>query len=208
MELYFALCRGYQDEGMDVTPMEMSKWFDTNYHYIVPEFEPNQQFQLNHDSIINAFTEAKGYGIKKAKPVIIGPLSFLKLGKPKREQFETTTLIHSLLPVYLELIGKLANEGAEYIQIDEPILCSFLSVQEQSLYRYVMTELLKSFPEVHFIIATYFGSITHNISIIAQFPTSTLHVDLVRAPEQLNDLLTTIPDNINLSLGVVDGRNM
>ena len=82
VDLYFALSRGYQDHESDVKPMEMTKWFDTNYHYIVPEFEPNQQFILNNDVTVNAFTEAKGYGIVNPKPVIIGPMSFLKLGKP------------------------------------------------------------------------------------------------------------------------------
>lgn len=186
----------------------MTKWFDTNYHYIVPEFEPNQQFILNNDVIINAFTEAKGYGIVNPKPVIIGPMSFLKLGKPKGKHFETTSLIHNLLPVYIELIGKLSNAGAEYIQIDEPYLCTMLSEKEKRYYSYVLNELFKSFPEAHFIIATYFGSVIYNRSIIEQLPNSTLHIDLIRSPEQLDDLLVHINENINLSLGIVDGRNI
>lgn len=208
VDLYFALSRGYQDHESDVKPMEMTKWFDTNYHYIVPEFEPNQQFILNNDVIINAFTEAKGYGIVNPKPVIIGPMSFLKLGKPKGKHFETTSLIHNLLPVYIELIGKLSNAGAEYIQIDEPYLCTMLSEKEKRYYSYVLNELFKSFPEAHFIIATYFGSVIYNRSIIEQLPNSTLHIDLIRSPEQLDDLLVHINENINLSLGIVDGRNI
>lgn len=135
-------------------------------------------------------------------------MSFLKLGKPKGKHFDTTTLIHSLLPVYLELIGKLSNADAKYIQIDEPYLCTMLSDKEKRYYSYVLPELLKSFPEVHFIVATYFGSVIYNRSIIEQLPNSTLHIDLMRSPEQLNDLLAHINENINLSLGIVDGRNI
>lgn len=207
-ELYFALSRGYQNGEMDVTAMEMTKWFDTNYHYIVPEFETSQIFKLQHDGIIKSYREAKAYGVKNPKPVIVGPLSFLKLGKSKGSHFEIKTLISNLLPVYIELIGKLSNEGVQYIQIDEPFLCTSLSLQEESMYRYVLTELFNSFPDVHFILATYFDSITHNELIIEQLPKCTLHVDLARCPEQLDEILTFIPDNVNLSLGIVDGRNI
>ncbi len=208
LELYFALSRGYQNGEIDVTAMEMTKWFDTNYHYIVPEFEANQTFKLQYDGIVKSYKEAKEYGVKNPKPVIVGPLSFLKLGKSKGQHFEIKALISNLLPVYIELIGKLSNEGVQYLQIDEPFLCTSLSIEEQSMYRYVLTELFNSFPDVHFILATYFGSITHNKYIIAQLPQCTLHVDLVRCPEQLDDILTIIPDNVNLSLGIVDGRNI
>lgn len=208
LELYFAMCRGYQNDEIDITAMEMTKWFDTNYHYIVPEFEVNQEFKLQYEGILNSFIEARAVGVKDPKPVIIGPISFLKLGKAKDQNFETTTLIHKLLPVYIELIGVLSNEGVKYIQIDEPFLCTSLLVQEQKLYCYVLGELFNSFPEVHFILATYFGSITHNESIIAQLPGCTLHIDLVSGPSQLEDILSKIPGNVNLSLGIVDGHNI
>lgn len=208
VELYFALARGYQKEGVDVTAMEMTKWFDTNYHYLVPEFEPNHNFRLFPDNIIDSFKEAKASGISNPKPVIIGPLSFLKSGKAKGKHFDTTTLIYSILPLYIELIGKLVNEGAGYVQIDEPFLCMSLSESEQRLYNYMLPELFKAFPEIHFILATYFGSIVHNANVIAKLPECTLHVDLVRYPDQLDEIQAKLPADVKLSLGIVDGRNI
>ncbi len=207
-DLYFSLARGYQKNGFDVTAMEMTKWFDTNYHYLVPEFGPDQNFKLYPDNIINSFIEAKEAGITNPKPVIIGPLSFLKSGKAKGRYFDTTTLVHGIFPVYIELMGKLVNEGADYVQIDEPFLCMSLSGEEQRLYSYVLPELFKAFPEIHFILTTYFGSITHNANIINKLPECTLHVDLVRSPGQLDEIQTNLPADVRLSLGVVDGRNI
>lgn len=112
MDLYFALCRGYQKNGYDVTPLEMTKWFDTNYHYLVPEFEKKQAFSLSGTKIIDEFKEALQLGIK-TKPVLPGPISFLKLGKEKHADFNRLELIHNLLPIYIELIGKLENAGAD-----------------------------------------------------------------------------------------------
>lgn len=208
LDLYFALSRGYQKDGADVTAMEMTKWFDTNYHYIMPEFEEGQQFRLSSENIVNAFKEAKEAGIATPKPVIIGPFTFLKLGKSKGKAFETTSLLHALLPSYIELIGKLSNEGAQYIQIDEPFLCTSLACHEQQLCRYALTELFKSFPDVHFILATYFGKMGNNIEYIPQNVPYTLHIDLVRSPKQLTKVCHALPEQVNLSLGIIDGRNI
>lgn len=208
IDLYFALSRGYQKNEIDVTALEMTKWFDTNYHYIVPEFETDQQFHLSPENTLNSFREAKQIGVTNPKPVLLGPVTFLKLGKYKGADLSLISLLNSLLPLYLELIGKLSKEGAKYIQIDEPFLCTTLSDQEQKIYHYALSELFASFPEIHFILATYFGKLDENIQFTPQNVSYTLHVDLVRCPEQLENLYKTLAPKVNLSLGIVDGRNI
>lgn len=206
-DLYFSLCRGYQKDGFDVTPLEMTKWFDTNYHYLVPEFEKDQHFTFSDSKVVDEFSEALLLGIK-TKPVLLGPISFLKLGKAKYENFNPLQLVYSLLPVYIEIIGKLENAGADCIQIDEPFLVTDLTDYERQLYRTTLTELFGNFPGIRFILATYFGSINHNLDVISRLPLEVLHVDLIRAPNQLDGLLERIPSSMSLSLGVVDGRNI
>ncbi len=206
-DLYFALCRGYQKDGYDVTPLEMTKWFDTNYHYLVPEFEKKQQFAFSGPKVIDEFYEALLLGVK-TKPVLLGPISFLKLGKAKRDDFNPLELVYSLLPVYLEIIGKLENAGADCIQIEEPFLVTDLTDYERQLYRTILTELFGNFPAIRFVLATYFGSIAHNIDVISRLPLEILHVDLVRGADQLDGLLSRIPSSMSLSLGIVDGRNI
>ena len=206
-DLYFAMCRGYQTDGFDVTPLEMTKWFDTNYHYLVPEFEKNQQFKLNSNKVIDEFNEALEAGIK-TKPVLLGPFSFLKLGKEKSTDFNRLDLIHALLPVYIELIGRMENAGIDCIQIDEPCLAGDLTHPEQQLYRAVLTELFGSFPSIKFVLTSYFDGIEKQIDWVKCLPLEILHLDLVRAPEQLDLFLEKIPKFLTLSLGLVDGRNI
>ena len=206
-DLYFAMCRGYQNDEFDVTPLEMTKWFDTNYHYLVPEFEKNQQFKLSSNKVIDEFNEALKAGIK-TKPVLIGPFSFLKLGKEKSTDFNRLDLIHALLPVYIELIGRMENAGIDCIQLDEPCLAGDLTHPEQQLYRAVLTELFGSFPSIKFVLTSYFDGIEKQIEWVKCLPLEVLHLDLVRAPEQLDLFLGKIPKFLTLSLGLVDGRNI
>ena len=117
LDLYFAMARGAQKEGQDVVAMEMTKWFDTNYHYIVPEFSKNQEFELFSEKIIDEYKEAKAAGYQ-TKPVIIGPVSYLLLGKEKQEGFHRIDLINKLLPVYFDILQKLQEEKVEYVQFD------------------------------------------------------------------------------------------
>ncbi len=125
LDLYFAMARGYQKEGIDITAMEMTKWFDTNYHYIVPEFRKGQQFKLFSTKVIDEFYEAKQLGII-TKPVLIGPVSYLLLGKEKEEGFNRIDLIKNLLPVYIDLLRKLIKLDVQWVQFDEPFLhCLF-----------------------------------------------------------------------------------
>ncbi|WP_426483165.1 5-methyltetrahydropteroyltriglutamate--homocysteine S-methyltransferase [Chryseobacterium sp. R2ACT005] len=207
LDLYFAMARGYQKEGLDITAMEMTKWFDTNYHYIVPEFYKNQLFKLSSDKIFNEFAGAKQAGIN-AKPVIIGLVSYLLLGKEKEEGFDKLDLAGNLLSVYTEILTKLQEQGAEWIQFDEPFLALDLTEKAKETYHFIYTEIRKRFPKLKFIIATYFEGLKDNGSLAVSLPVNTLHIDLVRSPEQLDDILNVIPESLGLSLGVVDGRNI
>ncbi|WP_407488754.1 5-methyltetrahydropteroyltriglutamate--homocysteine S-methyltransferase [Elizabethkingia anophelis] len=207
LDLYFAMARGYQKDGLDITAMEMTKWFDTNYHYIVPEFSKGQSFKLFSNKIINEFIGARQIGIK-AKPVILGPVSYLLLGKEKEEGFEKLDLIDNLLPVYLEILKSLQSHGAEYIQIDEPFLVLDLTDKAKEVYTAVYTKIQKELPNLKIILTTYFEGLEDNLPLALSLPVDILHVDLVRKPEQLENILADIPENLKLSLGVVDGRNI
>ncbi|WP_250254098.1 5-methyltetrahydropteroyltriglutamate--homocysteine S-methyltransferase [Chryseobacterium sp. Marseille-Q3244] len=207
LDLYFAMARGYQKDELDITAMEMTKWFDTNYHYIVPEFHKNQQFKLTSDKIFNEFAGAKQAGIN-AKPVIIGLVSYLLLGKEKEEGFDKLDLAHNLLPVYVEIISKLQSQGAQWIQFDEPFLALDINEKAKEVYTFVYAELRRQFPKLTFIVTTYFEGLKNNLALATSLPVNVLHIDLVRNPEQLEDVLHSIPEHLSLSLGIVDGRNI
>ncbi|SEH99733.1 methionine synthase (B12-independent) [Paenimyroides aquimaris] len=207
MDLYFAMARGYQKDGLDITAMEMTKWFDTNYHYIVPEFYKNQEFKLFSNKIINEFEGAKQAGVK-AKPVIIGLVSYLLLGKEKEEGFDKLDLAKNLLPVYIEILKDLEARGAEWIQFDEPFLVLDLNEKAKETFQFVYKELRKQFPHLKILVATYFDGLKDNLSLAVSLPVCALHIDLVRNPEQLDEVLNAVPENLSLSLGVVDGRNI
>ena len=134
------MARGFQQDGVDVTAMEMTKWFDTNYHYIVPEFVKNQEFKLTSEKFLNEYNEAKSLGIE-TKPVLIGPISYLLLGKEKESGFNRIDLIDKLVPVYEEILTKLATAGAKYVQIDEPFLALDIDDATRALYTRVFTKL-------------------------------------------------------------------
>lgn len=209
LDLYFAMARGSQKDGQDVVAMEMTKWFDTNYHYIVPEFTKDQKFELFSEKIISEFKEANDLGIK-TKPVLIGPVSYLLLGKEKEEGFERIDLLDNLLPVYFEILEKLQAENAEYIQLDEPFLALNLSEKERNAFTKVYNEINVRFPKLKIVLANYFDCFGANLETALALPVDTFHLDLVRCPLQLNDILESgkLAPNVNLSLGVVDGRNI
>jgi len=207
LDLYFAMARGYQKDGLDVVAMEMTKWFDTNYHYIVPEFHKDQPFKLFSTKIIDEFYEAKQLGII-TKPVLIGPITYLLLGKEKESGFEKIDLIKNLLPVYLEILTRLDALGVEYVQFDEPFLTLDLSEKEQKAYEYAYKEIRKAFPRIKLVLATYFEGLGNNLALTTSLPVNVLHIDLVRAENQLADVLAQLKENTILSLGIVDGRNI
>ena len=206
LELYFAMAHGYQKNGIDVTAMEMTKWFDTNYHYIVPEFTRNQEFKLIYNKAANEFSEALKLGIK-TKPVLIGPVTYLLIGKEKENGFNRIELIDRLLPVYIEVLKELEDLGAEYVQIDEPSLCTDLSAEAKEAYRKAYAAIRKA-TGLKIILTTYFGGLADNAALAAGLGADMLHIDLVRAPESLDEVINVLPSETALSLGVVDGRNI
>ena len=206
LELYFAMAHGYQKNGIDVTAMEMTKWFDTNYHYIVPEFTKDQQFKLTYNKAASEFAEALALGIK-TKPVLVGPVTYLLLGKEKEAGFNRIELIDRLLPVYIEILKELESKGAEYVQIDEPSLCTDLSPEAKDAYRKAFDAIRKA-TRLKIILTTYFGPLADNAALAAGLGADILHIDLVRAPEQVGSIAALLPNDISLSLGVVDGRNI
>lgn len=209
LDLLFAMARGYQKNGYDITAMEMTKWFDTNYHYIVPEFKTGQRFSFFDNKIVNEFLEAKREGFQ-AKPVLLGPVSFLLLGKEKEEGFNRLELMGNLLPVYIELLKQLDENKAYFVQFDEPCLSLNLSKAEQEVFVKTYNTLKAKFPQLQFILASYFECYGNNLQTVLQLPVHTIHLDLVRCPSQLDDILATalVKTNLHLSLGVVDGRNI
>ncbi|QTE22263.1 5-methyltetrahydropteroyltriglutamate--homocysteine S-methyltransferase [Polaribacter cellanae] len=207
LDLYFAMARGHQKNNIDVPAMEMTKWFDTNYHFIVPEFKKDQQFNLFSTKIINEYKEAKKQGID-TKPVLISPVSYLLLGKEKEEGFNRIDLISNLLPVYFKVLNELEEAGAKWVQFDEPLLALDLTEKEKYTIKQVYKQIQKKFPKLKIIVATYFEGLQDNLKLAVNLPIHTLHLDLVRNPNQLQDVLNNTPKNLSISLGIVDGRNV
>ncbi|RHZ90176.1 hypothetical protein Glove_5g83 [Diversispora epigaea] len=210
LETYFAMCRGLQKPGIDVAACKMKKWFNTNYHYIVPEFEPNQQFTLNSTKVIDEYKEAKALGIQ-THPVILGPVSYLMLGKPTKDApqgFKPIQLLDRLLSLYEELLSKLVSAGVTWIQIDEPCLVLDLPSTIKNEYVSAYNALTKVSPQLKILIATYFERIGTNLDFITDTPINAIHIDLIRAPDQLESILRRLPAKVSLSLGLVNGRNI
>lgn len=199
LDQYFQLARGNKDQFA----IEMTKWFDTNYHYLVPEFHVNTQFKANPTHYVQQIREAKALGLK-VKPTIVGPLTFLWLGKEKGSAFNRFDLLSKLVPVYVEILNALAAEGADYIQIDEPALTVDLPAQWVAAYKDVYAALSAQV-NAKLLLATYFGSVAEHAALLKALPVAGLHIDLVRAPEQL----AAFADYHKiLSVGVIDGRNI
>lgn len=203
LETYFAMARG----NAKAPAMEMTKWFDTNYHYIVPEFEKNQTFALSGTKIFDEYAEAKAVGIE-TRPVLIGPVSFIHLGKAKYEPFDPKALIDTLIPIYAEILKKLAAQGAQWVQMDEPVLATDLCEGARASFTRVYETLAKAAPSLKICVTTYFDGLRDNVEIAAALPVAALHIDLRRASDQLDSVLAKLPAGRSLSLGIVDGRNI
>ena len=201
LDTYFAMARGRDD----VTAMEMTKWFDTNYHYIVPEFAGDQTFSFSSRKAVEEYEEAQALGIE-TRPVIIGPVSYLSLGKMKETDADVMALLPALLPVYVELLDALRQVGAKAVQIDEPFLVMDLSASQRAAYRDAFETLSSCGLDI--TLATYFGALGDNLGIALSLPVAGLHVDLVRAPDQLPTVLDAMGADKHLSLGLIDGRNI
>lgn len=205
--LHFAMARGYQAEGIDAVAMEMTKWFDTNYHYIVPEFEADQDFRLMTKKPIEHYAEAKAMGLQ-TRPVVLGPISFLLLGKMRGSDASPLSLLPKLLPVYEELLHSLQEVGAEWIQIDEPFLALDLNEETKKAYASAYKRLDDATTSLKFCLTTYFEGLRENTELAFSLPVDAVHLDLVRAPEGLDAALDTIRPEQMLSLGLINGRNI
>lgn len=218
LETYFAMARGSQ--GADHNPpcsaqhgatgvlaLEMTKWFDTNYHYMVPEFSKGQRFTLASSKPVDEYREAKELGYQ-TRPVLLGPVSYLKLGKSTDPAFDPLSLLGSLLPVYVEVLRRLAASGADWVQMDEPWLILDLDEPTRKALRTAYGMLAYALPQLKLMLTTYFGALEDNLDTALGLPIAGLHLDLVRAPDQLVAVVAKAPRGLVLSLGVIDGRNI
>ncbi|MCB5945139.1 5-methyltetrahydropteroyltriglutamate--homocysteine S-methyltransferase [Acidocella sp. KAb 2-4] len=211
LDNYFRVARGRSAAGTDdhaccggVAAGEMTKWFDTNYHYIVPEFETGTQFKLDASRLLAQLAEAKAQGVK-AKPVIIGPVTYLALGKAK-DGSDKLALLPRLLPVYAELLATLGAAGAEWVQIDEPILVTELDATWQNAFRAAYQSL--DIGAVKLLLAMYFGQLQDNLPLAAALPVQGVHLDAINARDEVKALIQASPAERVISLGVVNGRNI
>ena len=205
LDAMFRMGRGRAPSGEPAAACEMTKWFDTNYHYIVPELHKDQDFKLSCSWLLEETMEALEEGIK-AKPVLIGPLTWLWLGKVKGEAFDRLELLEKIIPVYDELLSQLAQQGIEWVQIDEPILVLDLPSQWLQAFEQTYNRLQSSGLKI--MLATYFGDLGLNTTTVVNLPVEGLHIDLVRGSEQLLMLEDRLPIYKTLSLGIIDGRNI
>ena len=212
LKTYFAMARGLQERGasgaVDVPALEMTKWFDTNYHYIVPELRSGQTFRLRSTKPVDEFLEAKALGIS-TRPVILGPVSFLLLSKMYGTRAGSPLdLLPALLPVYEEVLGKLQEAGAAWVQLDEPCLALDLSTPSREAFATAYQRLSAAAPRTRRLVAAYYGDLADNLGTALKLPIDALHLDLARAPDSLERALQQVPPNMILSLGVVDGRSI
>jgi len=189
----------------------MVKWFDSNYHVFRGEWSPSTAIRLPAvPKPVAEFNEAKAIGIH-TRPVLIGPITLLHLAKADKDAapagFDPLSLLDRLLPVYAQLLEQLVDAGADQIQIDEPILVFDLPASVLQLYRVAYAHLAHAAPRARLMLTTYFGEVA-DVSVLQGLPVAGIHVDMVRARHQLDDIIRVLDDKQILSLGVVDGRNI
>jgi len=212
LDNYFRVARGRSAESAEqhhaccggVAAGEMTKWFDTNYHYIVPEFTAATEFKLDASRLLVQLAEAKQQGVK-AKPVIVGPVTYLALGKAK-DGTDKLALLPALLAVYSQLLDTLAAQGVEWVQIDEPILVTELDADWQHAFNLAYHQLKAC--RVKLLVASYFGQLQENLYLAANLPVAGLHIDAVNGHDDIRPLLNLLPSHKVLSLGVINGRNI
>jgi len=208
LTIYFAMARGSGEADNcghphGHTAQEMTKWFDTNYHYMVPELVAGQRLSLNASKIVGEYREAKAQGFE-TRPVLLGPVTWLMLAKG--HDVEPLDFLDQVLGLYTVILGQLKHAGAEWVQIDEPALVLDLNERQRAAFTRAYARLARTGPKL--MLTTYFGALDDNLNLALSLPVNGLHVDLVRAPEQLDAVLAKAPRELTLSLGVIDGRNI
>ncbi|MDR7874830.1 5-methyltetrahydropteroyltriglutamate--homocysteine S-methyltransferase [Yersinia mollaretii] len=204
LDTLFRIGRGRAPTGTPAAAAEMTKWFNTNYHYMVPEFQQGQQFKLGWTQLLDEVDEALALG-HKIKPVLLGPVTYLWLGKVKGESFDRLSLLKDILPVYQQVLAELAKRGIEWVQIDEPALVLELPAEWLAAFQPAY-QVLQG--QVKLLLTTYFDSIGHNLDTIRALPVQGLHVDVVAGQDDIAVLNAQLPKNWLLSLGVINGRNV
>ncbi len=204
LDTLFRIGRGRAPTGKPAAAAEMTKWFNTNYHYMVPEFQQGQQFKLGWTQLLDEVDEALALG-HKIKPVLLGPVTYLWLGKVKGEQFDRLSLLKDILPVYQQVLAELAKRGIEWVQIDEPALVLELPAEWLAAFQPAYQALQG---QVKLLLTTYFDSIGHNLDTIRALPVQGLHVDVVAGQDDIAQLNAQLPATWVLSLGVINGRNV
>ena len=206
-ETYFLMARGGNKNGQGVGAMEMSKWFDTNYHYIVPELAPDQRFALRSTKLFDELQEAQALDMP-LKAVLPGPFTFLFCAKSTDPAANRFNLLPGLLQAYTEIL-RACSKQCQLIQLDEPVLALELPAElDKTAFHKAYQTLIQAAAPAKILLATYFGSVTHNLSYLDKLPVTGLHIDLVRAPEQLEPVLGALASETLLSLGLVNGRNI
>ena len=205
LDTYFRMARGRAPSGADTRACEMTKWFDTNYHYIVPEFEPEQTFRPDGKWLFDEVEEARTVS-SGIKPALIGPLSYLWLGKTPGAEFDRLELLDALLLAYAGILARLAELGADWVQMDEPILALDLDESWRCAFERAYRELHKKGPQL--LLATYFGGLLDNLETALALPVQGLHLDRVRGDDPMEPILKACGTERILSLGVIDGRNV
>lgn len=212
LDNYFRVARGRSAQSTEehahccegVTAGEMTKWFDTNYHYIVPEFNQDTLFSLDASRLLAQIAEAKAQDIT-VKPVLIGPVTYLSIGKSKDDS-DKLSLLDRLLPVYVQLLEMLAAEGVQWVQIDEPILVTELDKPWSDAFMKAYTALNNG--KIKLLLATYFGQLKNNLSVVAKLPVQGVHLDAINAKSEIDPLIAALPIDTVVSIGVINGRNI
>jgi 5-methyltetrahydropteroyltriglutamate--homocysteine methyltransferase len=205
LDTLFRVARGRAPTGKDAAAGEMTKYFNTNYHYIVPELTVDQQFSIAYEQIFNEVSEAQALGYQ-AKPVLLGPVTYLYLAKAVGSDFDKLSLLPQLLVAYEQILNRFSEQGVDWVQLDEPVLALELNSEWQeaisSAYQVLQTAKVKV------LLASYYGTIAHHQALVSALPVAGLHLDLVTAPEQLSVFAPHLKQDQVLSLGVVNGRNV
>lgn len=204
IDTLFRIGRGRAPSGKPAAAAEMTKWFNTNYHYMVPEFVKGQRFQLTWTQVLDEVDEALALG-HRVKPVLLGPVTYLWLGKVKGEQFDRLSLLNDILPVYKQVLAELARRGIEWVQIDEPALVLELPRPWLEAYQTAYDALQG---QVKVLLTTYFENVAPNLEAIVALPVQGLHVDLVHGNDDVAGLHKRLPSQWVLSAGVINGRNV
>lgn len=204
LDTLFRVARGRAPTGKPAAASEMTKWFNTNYHYIVPEFQQGQSFTFAWKELLEEVDEALALG-HKVKPVLLGPVTYLWLGKVKGPEFDRLTLLKDILPIYQQVLTALKEKGIEWVQIDEPALVLDLPVEWQNAYQTAYQALTG---QTQLLLTTYFDGISHHLDIIKNLPVNGLHVDISAGQDDLQHLHQALPKDWVLSLGAINGRNV